>query len=167
MKSVDAFVASLNESSSSRLPQLQQIAFNSQYSQTTTTTSLMAEKRSGNPFQSFLGDAVSSIVSNVGGNGGNGNSDEVDKKLNEINALSSWDDIRTILESKQTKDEKTFRSNVEKGIGRASPLNKIRLYDESNKEEDIRVTLYRDHASWCPCKCLRFGRNYYSYLKFV
>jgi len=63
---------------------------------------------------------------------------------------SSWEDIRSDLESKQTPEERAFRSNVEKGIGLASPLNKIRLFDESNKEEDIRVTLYRDHASWCP-----------------
>ena len=30
------------------------------------------------------------------------------------------------------------------------PLHQLRLFDESNKEEDVRVTLYRDSASWCP-----------------
>lgn len=77
------------------------------------------------------------------------NYSELDSKLNSM-GVSSWNDIRSDLESKQTGEEKAFRSNVEKGIGRASPLNKIRLYDETNQEKDIRVTFYRDHASWCP-----------------
>lgn len=79
------------------------------------------------------------------------NYSELDSKLNSM-GVSSWNDIRSELEAKQTGEEKAFRSNVEKGIGRASPLNKIRLYDETNQEKDIRVTFYRDHASWCPCK---------------
>jgi glutathione S-transferase len=74
---------------------------------------------------------------------------ELDETLKSL-VSTTWDDIQKNLESKQTADEKAFRSNIEKGIGAPSPLNKIRLYDESNKEEDIRVTLYRDHASWCP-----------------
>jgi len=115
-------------------------------------TSLMAENRNGNPFKSLLGDMASSIMSNVGGGDDSGVNEELDRKLNEISGLSSWDDIKTKLESKQTEEEKAFRTNVEKGIGKASPLNKIRLFDESNEEEDIRVTLYRDSASWCPCK---------------
>lgn len=117
-------------------------------------TSLMAEKRSGNPFQSFLGDMASSLVSNIGSaNGDSSNTSvELDRKLSELVNLSSWGDIREQLESKQSKEEKDFRMNVDKGIGRASPLNKIRLYDETNKEEDIRVVFYRDSASWCPCK---------------
>jgi len=31
----------------------------------------------------------------------------------------------------------------------ASPLNEIRLFD-GEEEKDVRVTFYRDHASWCP-----------------
>ena len=61
----------------------------------------------------------------------------------------SWDDVRSLLESKQTPSERNFRSNVEKGIGSPSPLNKIRTFSEDVKEKDIRVTFYRDHASWC------------------
>ena len=53
------------------------------------------------------------------------------------------------LEKKLTPEEKVFRENVEKGIGRASPLNKIRLYEDGVKEEDVRVVFYRDSASWC------------------
>lgn len=124
-------------------------------STTTTTTTLMAEKRNnGNPFQNLIGGMTSSILQNVGGSDISVVNQELDNKLEEIASLPSWDEIRTKLESKQTDEEKAFRSIVEKGIGRASPLNKVRLFDESNKEEDIRVTLYRDSASWCPCKCL-------------
>lgn len=32
----------------------------------------------------------------------------------------------------------------------ASPLHTIRLFDERHTEQDIRVTFYRDSASWCP-----------------
>lgn len=63
---------------------------------------------------------------------------------------SSWSDIRSHLESLQTSEEKMFRENLVKGYGVGSPMHKVRLYDESNKESDIRVTFYRDHASWCP-----------------
>ena len=120
-----------------------------------SSSTLMAEKRPGNPFQSFLGDVASSVVSNIsgGGSGSDGVVNEaLDQKLNLIESLSNWDEIKDELKSKQTDEEKAFRSTVEKGIGRASPLNKIRLFDDSNKEEDVRVVLYRDSASWCPCK---------------
>lgn len=63
---------------------------------------------------------------------------------------TQWDDIRSKLESMQTEEERQFRPNLEKGVGRASPLNTIRLFDESNTEDDVRVVFYRDHASWCP-----------------
>lgn len=63
---------------------------------------------------------------------------------------SQWEDIRSKLEAVQTEEEKQFRPNLETGIGRASPLNTIRLFDESNTEDDVRVVFYRDHASWCP-----------------
>jgi hypothetical protein len=155
LKPVDAFVSS----DTSKLPlhvalNIHQDHQKLHYS-SHQLSKLMAEKRAGNnPFQSFLGDMASSIVSNVaGGGGGDSNKNEdLDRKLSEIQNLSSWGEIQTMLSSKQTDEEKSFRLNVEKGIGRASPLNKVRLFDESNKEEDIRVVLYRDSASWCPCK---------------
>jgi len=53
------------------------------------------------------------------------------------------------LKDKQTEEEREFWSNIEKGIGVGSPLNKVRLYEEGIKEEDVRVVFYRDSASWC------------------
>jgi len=136
-KPVEAFPSAL--SSRSSLP-------TSKY----LTSRLAAEKRPGNPFQTLIGDMASSLASSIsGGSMNNSNLDELDTSLRSM-VSSSWEDIRTDLVSKQTPEERAFRSNVEKGIGPASPLNKIRLFDESNKEEDIRVTFYRDHASWCP-----------------
>ena len=61
---------------------------------------------------------------------------------------ASLSDIRSQLESVQTPEERKFRDNLVKGYGEGSPMNKVRLYDESNQEKDIRVTFYRDHASW-------------------
>lgn len=76
-------------------------------------------------------------------------------RFEELKALTdgiggSWDDIRSKLQSKQTAEERAFRNNLAKGIGAPSPLHKLRLFDESNDEKDVRVTLYRDSASWCP-----------------
>lgn len=69
---------------------------------------------------------------------------------------ASWDDIRTTLASKQTAEEREFRNNLPRGIGAGSPLHKLRLFDEGNKEDDVRVTLFRDSASWCPyCQKVR------------
>ena len=73
----------------------------------------------------------------------------IDKKIASLD-IPTWDEIRSMLEEKQSDEERSFRSNVAKGIGKASPLNLIRLFDEQNKAENIRVTFYRDHASWCP-----------------
>ncbi|KAL7568514.1 hypothetical protein ACA910_002634 [Epithemia clementina (nom. ined.)] len=70
---------------------------------------------------------------------------------NNIETLQSWSEIRTRLETlMETDEERNFRKNLAKGYGIGSPLHKVRLYNESNKEEDIRVTFYRDSASWCP-----------------
>lgn len=63
-------------------------------------------------------------------------------------SITDWDTIRSELESKMMReDEKNFRANLEKGYGVASPMHKIRLFDKSNDENDIRVTFYRDSAS--------------------
>lgn len=66
--------------------------------------------------------------------------------------LADWTTVRTHLESKMTTDEeRNFRANLVMGYGvTGSPMHKIRLFDESNQEKDIRVTFYRDSASWCP-----------------
>lgn len=73
---------------------------------------------------------------------------QLDASLRGASSSSSWSDIRTKLESVQTPQERKFRENLVKGYGEGSPLHKVRLYDESNQESDIRVTFYRDHASW-------------------
>lgn len=58
--------------------------------------------------------------------------------------------IQETLQSQQTATEKRFRENLKYGYGSPSPLHKIRLYNEKNTEKDVRVTFYRDSASWCP-----------------
>mmetsp|Transcript_32273 Transcript_32273/g.96802 ORF Transcript_32273/g.96802 Transcript_32273/m.96802 type:complete len:518 (-) Transcript_32273:555-2108(-) len=105
---------------------------------------LQAERGKFNPLGGFLGDVASSLFSSTGPA-----DPEFDSEM-AVAVSSSWDDIRKNLESKQTKEEKHFRSNLAKGYGSPSPLHKLRLFDDSNREEDIRVTLYRDSASWCP-----------------
>ncbi|KAG7347774.1 glutathione S-transferase [Nitzschia inconspicua] len=100
---------------------------------------------STNPFTSMIGDVASSLFGskNVAAN------ENAEAALKAI-STPSWMELRNSLESQQTFEEKAFRQNLAKGYGVASPLHKARLYNESNKEEDIAVTFYRDSASWCP-----------------
>ena len=97
----------------------------------------------------MFGDLAASFI--PGGGGGGKTMGEANAQLDA--AISSlvpqWEDIRSKLEAVQTEEEKQFRTNVEKGV-QASPLNTIRLFDESNTEDDIRVVFYRDSAGWCP-----------------
>jgi hypothetical protein len=97
-----------------------------------------------NSFSSYISDMASSLLGKKVGS-----QPDLDKTLSDL-SVPSWPEIRSLLESHmQTDDERSFRQNIEKGYGLASPMHKVRLYDESNKEEDIRVTFYRDSASWC------------------
>jgi hypothetical protein len=98
-----------------------------------------------NPFASMIGDAASSIF---GGSPKVVSNRKVEALL-ATTSTASWKELRENLESQQTPEENSFRQNLAKGYGVASPLHKIRLYDESNREEDIAVTFYRDSASWC------------------
>eukprot|EP00569_Conticribra_weissflogii_P003695 CAMPEP_0171328628 /NCGR_PEP_ID=MMETSP0878-20121228/761_1 /TAXON_ID=67004 /ORGANISM="Thalassiosira weissflogii, Strain CCMP1336" /LENGTH=572 /DNA_ID=CAMNT_0011828489 /DNA_START=51 /DNA_END=1769 /DNA_ORIENTATION=+ len=112
-----------------------------------------------NPLKSIFG-AVSSSISNIQQSGmmSSLSSTEMSRldvltteTLARHDIAGSWDTIRSVLANKQTTDdERFFRQNLEKGYGMASPLHSLRLFDESNKEEDVRVTLFRDSASWCP-----------------
>lgn len=116
-----------------------------------TSTSLQASKNNNNPFQSMFGDMASSFLSSVTTSSTTDysiNLNQIESDLNEIIDDTSWQNIHKSLQEKQLPHEKEFRENVEKGLI-ASPLNKIRLFGKDQKEEDIRVTLYRDHASWC------------------
>jgi hypothetical protein len=102
---------------------------------------------STNPFTSMIGDVASSLFGGGGKSVAAANS-KVEAALEGI-ATASWTAIRDQLEALQTPEERSFRQNLAKGYGVASPLHKVRLFDESNKEEDIAVTFYRDSASWC------------------
>jgi len=114
-----------------------------------TASALYASSRpSKNPsFSSLIGDMASSIL----GNSNNQSPDrkpELDAKLNPMEP--SWTAIRAQLEAQQTTvEERQFRSNLAQGYGVASPLHKVRLFDKSNSEDDIRVTFYR-----CVCVCV-------------
>lgn len=66
----------------------------------------------------------------------------------DIDVESTWEDVSSSYFSTATPSEKTFRENVNSGLI-ASPMNKVRLFN-ADKESDVRVTFYRDHASWCP-----------------
>jgi glutathione S-transferase len=101
---------------------------------------------SNNPFNSIIGDMASAMF----GKGVSSNA-KVESSLTNLSTDISWSALRTKLESVQTPEERMFRDNLAKGYGVASPLHLMRLYDETNLEEDIRVTFYRDSASWCKC----------------
>lgn len=118
-----------------------------------TSTSLF---ESDNPFQSLFGN-VASKISNLQQEGmmNSVSQDQLAQLTSQTETILASEclnlsAVRSSLESKQTAEEREFRSNLQKGYGIASPLHKLRLFDESNKEEDVRVTLYRDSASWCP-----------------
>lgn len=133
-------------------------AFNSghhRYARSIGTSSHLFESNN-NPLQSLFGN-VASTISNLQQEGMlTPVSHEKLSKLNTIttktlvSASINVDAIRSSLEAKQTTEERKFRSNLKNGYGVASPLHKLRLFDESNSENDVRVTLYRDSASWCP-----------------
>lgn len=118
----------------------------------TSTTSIFGS----NPLKSLFG-AVASSISNIH------QKDMVQQSPNEdavfltrtaqvlsSHNIGSWEEIRAVLRAKQTPEEKNFRDNLRNGYGKASPLHKLRLFDESNDEKDVRVIFYRDSASWCP-----------------
>ena len=93
----------------------------------------------------MIGDMASSIF-------GKSNVVEANDKVDSVLQASSTETgsgIRQRLESVQTAEERAFRDNLALGYGIGSPLHLVRLYDTSNRLEDIRVTFYRDSASWC------------------
>jgi hypothetical protein len=127
---------------------------------TTTTTrtvsSRLFSENNKNTLFNVLGDMTSSILGKApGGADAAKMNTAVEMALSSLSpsSLPDWPSIRKQLESRmETDDERNFRGkNLAKGYGVAgSPLHKLRLYDETNKEEDVRVTFYRDSASWCP-----------------
>lgn len=110
-------------------------------------------KNNMSPFSKFVGGMASSIRMSLGKSPKNLTVDPtVDSQLNDWEP--SWSQVRNQLESQQTTvEEKEFRNNLYRGYGEGSPLHTVRLYDPNSyaaEEKDIRVTLYRDSASWCP-----------------
>mmetsp|Transcript_24658 Transcript_24658/g.35290 ORF Transcript_24658/g.35290 Transcript_24658/m.35290 type:complete len:546 (+) Transcript_24658:62-1699(+) len=126
------------------------------FSSTLTSSTSTSLFQSDNPFQSLFGN-VASKISNLQQEGmmNSVSQDQLAQLTSQTETILASERlnlslVRSSLESKQTAEERKFRSNLQKGYGIASPLHKLRLFDESNKEEDVRVTLYRDAASWCP-----------------
>jgi glutathione S-transferase len=118
----------------------------------TTTTGLHAVRSdSNNPFfAGRLGDMASSWF-----RGSNNelrpSRPELDDQFNQlVSQQYSWESIRSLLESQQTASERAFRNNVAMGYGEGSPQHKVRLYHKGNTIDKVRVTFYRDSASWCP-----------------
>ena len=103
--------------------------------------------RAKNPFQ----DIVSSISNMRSTELNQGELAKIEALVDSSlkNKVGSWDEIASLLHSHQTPEERQFRSNLSNGYGRGSPLHRLRLFDESNKREDVRVTLYRDSGTIC------------------
>lgn len=99
-------------------------------------------KNTFNPFR-MVGDVASNLFGGAGVEG----IPALDQAIAATVQDLTWQTIRQQLERQmQTDDERNFRKNMEKGYGVGSPLHKVRLFDSSNKEEEIRVIFYRDSA---------------------
>jgi glutathione S-transferase len=113
----------------------------------TSSVALYSKSREKfNPFGEMMSNLFDAATSSVDTGKVN---DELESELQSCN-VPAWEEIRGLLESKQTEEEKLFRENLKSGIGEGSPMHALRRFDESNKEEDVRITFYRDSASWCP-----------------
>ena len=113
---------------------------------TSTSRFMSRPSNTFNPFR-MVGDVASGLLGSLGV-GDMESKPQVEKAivsmLSSSGDLLSWKDIRQNLEqAMETEEERNFRTNLPMGYGVGSPLHKIRLYDESNQEEDILVTFYR------------------------
>ncbi|CAM9246881.1 unnamed protein product [Ascophyllum nodosum] len=61
----------------------------------------------------------------------------------------SWETLEALLQERQTQEETEVKAVRERGYGPTSALANLRLFDAPEGTEP-RVTLYRDHAAWCP-----------------
>ena len=77
-----------------------------------------------------------------------GSSSSGDAVVPDLDASQVWERCSESLLAVQGPQEKSFRDDVAAGVI-PSPFNKVRLFN-GDKEEDVRVTFYRDSASWCP-----------------
>lgn len=88
----------------------------------------------------YLAQTADAVASNVKG------APRVNLASMKDNA-SSWEELAVELKSKQTPEERKFRTNLENGQGLPSALATKRLFGGA---KEPRVTLYRDSAAWCP-----------------
>ena len=89
-------------------------------------------------------DMLRDLVGGLGGGGSGGDLPSVEYKA------PSWDELASALDAASTEEERGFRQRLAEGRGeRANALATLRLFDAESKD-DVRVTLYRDTAAWCP-----------------
>ena len=70
-------------------------------------------------------------------------------------AAPSWTDLKEQLSSSPTAKELDEQvKQLELGAGKPDTNAKLRLF--GHKESEVRLTLYRDHAAWCPY-CQKVG----------
>jgi glutathione S-transferase len=106
----------------------------------------MSSRNKFNPFSNMFGDVASSILGQK--SAASPSDPNLDATLASLS--NSWDGVRSTLASLQTPEERTFRETLSTGRGPPSPLHKVRLFYDSDEEKDVRVTFFRDSASWCP-----------------
>ncbi|KAL1499845.1 hypothetical protein AB1Y20_012529 [Prymnesium parvum] len=110
------------------------------------TASGSRARRSGFAQMSVFSDGgmLRSLVDGLTGAGGASVLRAVD------DTAPSWEDLSELLAAASTEEERGFRERLASGRGdEASALAPLRLFDAASKE-DVRVTLYRDTAAWCP-----------------
>jgi hypothetical protein len=104
-------------------------------------------------FSSFISGVANSFM---GGGPNVVSKPALDARLASLDStVPALSRIQERLREQQTNEERSFRQNLSLGYGVGSPLHKVRLFDESNTEGAIRVTFYRDSASWCVSYFLR------------
>ena len=105
-------------------------------------------------------DDMAAAVRGVSTGGGGGGAPTLEFAPVESAAVGDWDSLKTTLAAsptfKRMEAEAELRAT---GAGPAHTDNKLRLFGKS--EGDVRVTLYRDHAGWCPYCQKVFGLDHY------
>ena len=71
------------------------------------------------------------------------------KSVRATAVVPTWEELRATLEKSPTTQRiKAEAEERAAGRGPAHQDNRLRLFGA--REEDVRVTFYRDHAGWCP-----------------
>ena len=100
-------------------------------------------------------DDMAAAVRGVSTGGGGGGAPTIEFTPVESAAVGAWDSLKATLAASPTFQRMEAEAELRAtGAGPAHTDNKLRLFGKS--EEDVRVTLYRDHAGWCPyCQKVR------------